>query len=57
MTGRRCLCIVDYEDVSFASSVEIDSIAVVQFHPEESSTLGLRFYRNIARRAGLGGDP
>ena len=37
------------------SAIEVDNVAAVQFHPEKSSTLGLRFYRNFARRAGWGG--
>ena len=47
------LTMTDYSGISFVSSVEMDNIAAVQFHPEKSSTLGLRFYRNFARRAGL----
>ncbi|MCL5735828.1 MAG: imidazole glycerol phosphate synthase subunit HisH [Actinobacteria bacterium] len=49
------LTMTDYNGVCFVSSIEVDNIAAVQFHPEKSSTLGLRFYRNFARRAGLGG--
>jgi len=47
------LTMTEYSGVSFVSAVEIENIAAVQFHPEKSSTLGLRFYRNFARRAGL----
>jgi imidazole glycerol-phosphate synthase subunit HisH len=39
--------------MTFTSAIEIDNVAGVQFHPEKSSTLGLRFYANFARRAGL----
>jgi glutamine amidotransferase len=47
------LAMTDYDGVRFVSAVEVDNVAGVQFHPEKSSTLGLRFYRNFARRAGL----
>jgi glutamine amidotransferase len=47
------LAMTDYDGVTFVSAVEVDNLAAVQFHPEKSSTLGLRFYRNFARRAGL----
>ena len=47
------LCMTDYDGVKFVSGVEVDNIAGVQFHPEKSSTLGLRFYSNFAKRAGL----
>jgi glutamine amidotransferase len=47
------LCMTDYDGVRFVSGIEKDNVTGVQFHPEKSSTLGLRFYRNFARRAGL----
>ncbi len=47
------LCMTDYDGVTFVSGIETDNLAAVQFHPEKSSTLGLRFYHNFARRAGL----
>jgi glutamine amidotransferase len=47
------LCMTDYGGVRFVSGIEVDNVAGVQFHPEKSSILGLRFYRNFARRAGL----
>lgn len=47
------LTMTDYGGAFFVSSIEHDNIAAVQFHPEKSSTLGLRFYRNFARRVGL----
>ncbi len=53
------MCMTDYDGVTFVSGVERDNLAAVQFHPEKSSLLGLRFYRNFARKAGLsvGPDP
>ena len=53
------LCMTDYDGVTFVSGIEAGNLAAIQFHPEKSSTLGLRFYRNFARKAGLavGGDP
>ncbi len=48
------LTMTDYDGIAFVSAVEQDNITAVQFHPEKSSSLGLRFYRNFARRAGLG---
>ncbi len=50
------LGMTEYDAVTFASAVEVDNVTAVQFHPEKSSTLGLRFYRNFARRAGLVDD-
>lgn len=47
------LTMTEYSGVSFVSAIEVDNVAAVQFHPEKSSTLGLRFYSNFARRAGL----
>jgi imidazole glycerol-phosphate synthase subunit HisH len=49
------MCVTDYDGVSFVSGIETGNLAAVQFHPEKSSTLGLRFYRNFARKAGLKG--
>jgi glutamine amidotransferase len=47
------MCVTDYNGVTFVSGIETGSMAAVQFHPEKSSALGLRFYRNFALRAGL----
>lgn len=47
------LGMTDYDGVAFVSAIEADNVVGVQFHPEKSSTLGLRFYRNFARWAGL----
>lgn len=47
------LGVTDYNGVTFTSAVEVDHVAGVQFHPEKSSSLGLHFYRNFARRVGL----
>jgi len=47
------LSMTDYDGVTFVSAVEVDNVVGVQFHPEKSSTLGLRFFRNFACRAGL----
>jgi imidazole glycerol-phosphate synthase subunit HisH len=53
------MCMTDYDGVTFVSGIEAGNMAAIQFHPEKSSTLGLRFYRNFARKAGLavGPDP
>ena len=47
------LAMTDYDGVTFVSAIEIENVVGVQFHPEKSSTIGLRLYRNFARRAGL----
>ncbi len=47
------LCMTDYDGVRFVSGIEVGNVAGVQFHPEKSSSLGLRLYRNFAQRAGL----
>jgi imidazole glycerol-phosphate synthase subunit HisH len=47
------MCVTEYDGVTFVSGIETGNVAAVQFHPEKSSTLGLRFYRNFARGAGL----
>lgn len=36
--------------ITFASGLESGSVIALQFHPEKSSTLGLRIYANFARR-------
>ncbi len=43
------LTTTDY-GVTFASGVALGNLAAFQFHPEKSSTLGLRLYENFARR-------
>ncbi len=56
---RDVMCMTEYDGITFVSGIETGNVAAVQFHPEKSSTLGLRFYRNFARNAGLavGPDP
>ena len=44
------LTVTEYEDVTFVSGVERDNLTAFQFHPEKSSSLGLRIYENFARR-------
>jgi glutamine amidotransferase len=51
------MCMTDYDGVTFVSGIETGNVAAVQFHPEKSSTLGLGFYRNFARKAGLTAGP
>ena len=50
------LCMTDYDGVRFVSGIEVGNVAGVQFHPEKSSSVGLRLYRNFAQRAGLAPD-
>ncbi len=51
------LSMTDYDGISFVSAIEHDNVAAVQFHPEKSSTLGLRLYQNFTLRAGLATRP
>jgi imidazole glycerol-phosphate synthase subunit HisH len=49
------LTVTDY-GVSFTSGIEFENVTAFQFHPEKSSSLGLRVYRNFARLViGVGG--
>jgi len=43
------LTITEY-GTTFVSGVEAQNVTAVQFHPEKSSTLGLKVYENFARR-------
>lgn len=43
------LTVTEY-GATFVSGVELDNVAAFQFHPEKSSSLGLRLYENFARR-------
>lgn len=52
-SAADALCMTDYDGVKFVSGVQVDNVAGVQFHPEKSSTIGLRLYRNFALSAGL----
>jgi len=45
------LTVTDYEDVTFVSGVQAENVAAFQFHPEKSSTLGLRIFHNFAAAA------
>lgn len=47
------LTITEY-GTTFVSGVEAQNITAVQFHPEKSSTLGLKVYENFARRVADG---
>ena len=49
------LCMTDYDGVTFVSGIETGNLAAVQFHPEKSSTLGLRFYATSPAERGVGG--
>ncbi|GAB4248827.1 MAG: imidazole glycerol phosphate synthase subunit HisH [Thermoleophilia bacterium] len=46
------LTVTDYGGYAFTSSILKDNVAAFQFHPEKSSLLGLKIYRNFAREAG-----
>jgi glutamine amidotransferase len=50
------LGVTEYDGITFVSAVAASNLAAVQFHPEKSSSLGLRFYRNFARLAELVDD-
>ena len=40
----------------FCSIVVKDNVVATQFHPEKSSTLGLRMYKNLARQAQIAAE-
>jgi glutamine amidotransferase len=48
------LTTTEYGDFTFVSGVQTDTLAAFQFHPEKSSTLGLRIYQNFAARVAAG---
>jgi glutamine amidotransferase len=53
------LTVTDY-GVTFTSGVEFENVTAFQFHPEKSSTVGLRIYANFARLvdgAAASGEP
>lgn len=47
------LTITEY-GTTFVSGVEVGNVTAFQFHPEKSSTLGLKVYENFARRVAGG---
>lgn len=47
------LTVTEY-GTTFVSGVECENVTAFQFHPEKSSTLGLRIYENFVRRVALG---
>lgn len=47
------LTITEY-GTTFVSGVEFENVAALQFHPEKSSSLGLRIYENFDRRVHCG---
>jgi imidazole glycerol-phosphate synthase subunit HisH len=50
------LTVTDY-GVTFTSGVEFENVTAFQFHPEKSSTLGLRVYQNFAKRVDGASSP
>jgi glutamine amidotransferase len=45
------LTVTDYEGLSFVSGVRSENLSAFQFHPEKSSSTGLKIYDNFARQA------
>jgi glutamine amidotransferase len=45
------LTVTDYEELSFVSGVQSGNVSAFQFHPEKSSSTGLKIYDNFARLA------
>lgn len=46
--GSKSLTMTSYEGVQYCSSILSNNIFATQFHPEKSSEVGLRIYRNWA---------